>query len=333
MNNFSLRGTFLMFFFLLAFSAMAKLKVVTTTSVFADFIQNIGGTEQLEVKYIVPMGQDPHTYQLTDNDKILLNAADIIFKNGLQYEMSLDDFLKKNTVKAVISVLSDGVTPFPNPKSRYEKDPHAWMSTYNALFYIHNIKKTLINVDASNSMIYEKSYDTYRSALVRLEEELFTFLNKLPMYQRTLITNHRGFAYFARAYNLQTFTLLDIAEEEISSDAFRQLRKQIRVDSVAVFFGENTLKKSNLETFGKEMNCKIGADLYVDALGDAQSPAPTYLQMMRYDAQQIFEGLKEQNTAVSPPSIKETLQPYWWIIFATVLAVAGVLFWHFKRGK
>ncbi len=322
-----------MVLFLLTFSAMAKLKVVTTTSVFADLIQNIGDPELLEVQYIVPMGQDPHTYQLTDKDKTLLNEADIIFKNGLQYETSLDDFLKKNTPKGFIAILSDGVTPFPNPKSRYEKDPHAWMSTYNALFYIHNIKKTLLQVDASHSAIYEKKYDTYRASLVRLEEELFTFLNNLPMYQRTLITNHRGFAYFARAYNLQTFTLLDIAEEEVTTDGLRMLRRQIRADSVAIFFGESTLKKDNLEAFGKEMNCKIGADLYVDALGNAQSPAPTYIQMMRYDAQQIFEGLKEQNTAVSPPSIKETLQPYWWIIVATVLAVLAVLYWHFKRQK
>ena len=44
--------------------AKPALRVVTTSPIFADMIQNVGG-DRVEVKSIVPLGTDPHPFDPT----------------------------------------------------------------------------------------------------------------------------------------------------------------------------------------------------------------------------------------------------------------------------
>ena len=66
-----------------------KLKVVTTTTILADLVRNVGGN-RVEVTTIVPPGTDIHTFQTNPSHSLAISEADVIVSNGF----GLDDFLE-----------------------------------------------------------------------------------------------------------------------------------------------------------------------------------------------------------------------------------------------
>ena len=63
-------------------------KVVTTTTVFADIVQNVGGS-RVAASSIIPPGVGPEDYEPKPDDAKKLADADLIVSNGV----GLDDFL------------------------------------------------------------------------------------------------------------------------------------------------------------------------------------------------------------------------------------------------
>jgi manganese/zinc/iron transport system substrate-binding protein len=71
-----------------------KLKIVTTTSMITDMVQNIGG-DVVEVKGLMGSGVDPHLYKASEGDVSRLFNADVIIYSGLHLEGKLEDIFEK----------------------------------------------------------------------------------------------------------------------------------------------------------------------------------------------------------------------------------------------
>src|SRR5690606_36237525 len=67
-------------------TAPKSIHVVTTSSVFADFIANVGG-ERVQVTSLVPAGADPHTWEPTPREIRAVSTAVIFVYNGLGLEL------------------------------------------------------------------------------------------------------------------------------------------------------------------------------------------------------------------------------------------------------
>ena len=61
--------------------ANGQLAVVATTSIVADIVRQVGGN-LIELKVLLPVGTDPHTYTPSPQELAELTHADIIFANG-----------------------------------------------------------------------------------------------------------------------------------------------------------------------------------------------------------------------------------------------------------
>ena len=62
-----------------------KLNVVTTSNIAADWARNVGG-DRVEVKALLPIGADPHSYQPGARDVADIAAADLVLTIGLSLE-------------------------------------------------------------------------------------------------------------------------------------------------------------------------------------------------------------------------------------------------------
>ena len=58
------------------------LTVVTTNSILDDLLRQVAG-DWVESKVLVGANGDPHTFEPTPRDNVILKNADLIFENGL----------------------------------------------------------------------------------------------------------------------------------------------------------------------------------------------------------------------------------------------------------
>src|SRR5262249_26860753 len=76
------------------FTGTLPIKVVCTAGMVGDLVRNIGGSN-VQVTDLFKPGVDPHTYRATTEDLRLLQAADIVFYNGLHLEGKMGDVLEQ----------------------------------------------------------------------------------------------------------------------------------------------------------------------------------------------------------------------------------------------
>ena len=108
-----------------------------------------------------------------------------------------------------------------------------------------------------------------------------------------LVTSHDAFGYFAAAYGVKVLAPQGIStESEASAADVAALIRQLREQGVRAVFVENVTDPRLLEQIGRETDAGIGGVLYSDALSPAGGSAPTYIAMMRHNAESIAQALQ-----------------------------------------
>src|SRR5262245_44125974 len=140
-------------------------RVVTTFTVIQDIAQNVAG-EAAIVESITKPGAEIHDYQPTPLDVVRAQAADLVLWNGFNLERWFEKFFE-NVKNVPSAVVSDGIAPMGIAEGPYtgKPNPHAWMSPKNALIYIENIRKALVQHDPSRAEIYNKNAAAYAAQI------------------------------------------------------------------------------------------------------------------------------------------------------------------------
>lgn len=84
-----------------------KIKVVTSTQVWADITELVGG-EWVEVSVIVPDNQDPHSYEATARDQLAISEADLVIANGGGYDSFMDQLVAATDTDLIFLKLVEG---------------------------------------------------------------------------------------------------------------------------------------------------------------------------------------------------------------------------------
>src|SRR6266566_932942 len=104
------------------------IKVVTTMSILADMVKNVGG-ERVEAENIIPIGAGPEDYQPTPQDAQKIAGADIIFYNGHGLEEWISDLFTSAAKPGQPQIaVSDGLEAVDVGSADFkEGNPHFWM--------------------------------------------------------------------------------------------------------------------------------------------------------------------------------------------------------------
>ena len=173
-----------------------------------------------------------------------------------------------------------------------EFDPHAWQSLHNAVVYADNIAAALVTADPENADVFEENRAAYAAELEALDAEIREIVAGLPSASRTVVTSHDAFQYFGQEYGLTFIAPQGISTEaEASAKDVARLIEQIRHQGIRAVFIENIGDARLLSRIAEETGAVIGGTLYPGALSGPEGPAPTYLDMMHYNATTLAEAL------------------------------------------
>ena len=291
------------------------IKVVATASMIADMAKEIGGN-LIEVQCVVPIGGDPHIYDPTPGDAQMVAQADLILRNGLTFEGWLTELIENSGTKANNVLVTKGVAAIESLIYENATDPHAWMDAHNGLIYIRNIKEALIELDPDNSIIYQSRYDAYAKRLEELDQYIFERINTIPESKRILITSHDAFQYYGKRYGIRLESVLGTSTDaEVQTADIVRLNRVIKESGIPALFVESTINPKVLEQIASDNHLQIGGKLYSDSIGDKDSPAPSYYDMLKHNTDVIVAALSAPKMYIPQ---QKTTSPYSIIIYILI---------------
>ncbi len=269
------------------------LAVVTTTTVLADMVSNVGG-DLVSVTSLVPRNGDVHTFEPRPSDMGSVARARLLFMNGL----GLDDWMTKTLGNAaqpgtpLVRLAEDfpGVTLLPGEDTS-SANPHLWMDVAYARTYADRIAAALESVDPDHAATYRARNAAYQARLAALDAWVRDQIASVPAANRRIVTFHDAFPYYARAYGL---TVVGVAVpapgQEPSAKYTAQLVDAIRSSNVKAIFSEAQFPARLVDQLASETGAHVVANLYDGSLGDP--PVTSYEALIRWDTQQIVEALR-----------------------------------------
>ena len=270
--------------------ASAKVKVVATFSILGDMVQNIGGNN-IELTTLVGANGDGHVYEPTPADAKSVAAAEVVFVNGLGFEGWIDRLVKASGYKGKVIIATKGIKDL---KFEGELDPHAWQDLSNGRIYIKNIKNALIDVNPKNSDYYKKNFIAYDEILESMDKSTKDRFADISKKNRKVITSHDAFLYFGRAYDIDFRSPVGVTtESEPSAGELAALITEMRKDGIKALFAENITDPRLIKQLAREVSAEIGGTLYSDALSDASEPANTYINMFKYNVNELASVLSK----------------------------------------
>ncbi len=265
-------------------------KVVTTTTVFADLVAAIGGS-RTDVRSIIPAGVGPEDYEPKPADARTLADAQLIVSNGV----GLDDFLNRlltatGSTAAARLVLGEGIPPI---EVEGEPNPHFWLDpTIVKTQYLPKIVESLSALDSADRATFEANAAAYGAQLDALDSELKAEVETIPAPNRKLVTFHDAFPYFARhfGFELVGVVVANVGQEPTPAE-LADLVARVKATGTKAVFSEAQFNPKLSQTLADEAGIhRVVTTLYNDALGPA--PADSYPGMMRWNVQQIVEALR-----------------------------------------
>lgn len=275
------------------------LDVVASTSFLADIAQNVAG-DRFEVQSLVPLDTDPHGFEPTPSDLRSVAGADLLIVNGGGLEGPLLKTLESVGGGARIVDASAGLrsrTPQPGEPALEHggADPHFWLDPVLVKTYVDNIAAAFSAADPAGAQAYAANASAYKARLDELDAWIAKQVARIPTGDRKLVMNHASHGYFADRYGLQVVgTVLPSATtgETPTARQLADLTAAIQRSGVHAIFVEIGENPDLARQIGAETGATVVTGLLDHSLTAPDGPAPTYIDMMKYDTRLIVEALR-----------------------------------------
>ena len=280
-----------MFLVALSLHVVSQITVLCTTTIVGDVVREIAG-DDASVTVLMPVGADPHAFQASPRDAIAVEAADLVFLSGAGLEGSLAPLLQaaRGRVVDLSSELALRQNLLPDEGGF---DPHVWFDPRNVAAWSETIVHVLAMADPDHASVYRARADAYLDELADLDRWIRDRVATVPEEARRLVTDHEAFGYFAELYGFEQIGTIFAGYSTLSEPSARELaalEDAIRAAGVPCLFVGTTIPSDLAERVAADTGTRI-VFLYTCSLSEPGGPAATYLDLMRFDIEQIVEGL------------------------------------------
>jgi len=276
-------------------------KVVATTGIVADLAEAVAGPD-VDIEQVIPDGSSPHDFELSAQDRQVLEEADVLVASGagLEAGIPLDE------VDAAPWELADHcgeLLPFEeagahehaeddhaSDEEHESEDPHVWMDPTRVAEAVPSLAEALAEVDPAGADGYARRARAYARQLEALDNELERTLASIPAAHRELVTSHDSLGYFADRYGFEVVATAfppSGPEAEASAGLIDEVEDAVREHGVPAVFASEEDDPETLRLIADETGVEIEDGLIIESPASAGS----YADMLRRDAELIGAAL------------------------------------------
>jgi zinc transport system substrate-binding protein len=286
-----------------------NVKVVASFYPFYEIVKEIGGNNTI-VSSVIPLGAEPHDWELSPQQIPEIMEADMIvyngigfdawlgqeeqFRNSLLVDVSKDLQLIKIGNKKESKNLGQNEKEHDEHESTY--DPHIWLDPV----LIKNISKTisnaLVKLDPNNTDYYKQNTENFIQKLDALDSLIRKSLANCEL--KDFITFHQAFQYFANRYGLTQHTVSESIspESEILPQQITkiiQLAKDLNIDTI---YSEELKDPRISQTLASEIpNGKVLLLSPIEGINQEEQQKNKnvgYIDKMNMNLENLKQGLK-----------------------------------------
>lgn len=288
-------------------------RAVATVAPLADLVQQVLGDRGTATS-LVPPGAASHSYEPRPDDVAEIEGADAYFGNGLG--------LNEGALALAESALADDAPIVRLGEQALDPDellqvheaghegghahranPHTWLHVPFAMAKVDVIAEVLAEVDPQGAEAYHANARDYREQLRRLHESIAESAATVPEGQRTIVTFHDAYRYFADAYGFEVVGAVQPSDvSEPAPGEVAALIDQIRAADVPAVFGSQTFADDVSAQIAAETGAAYYTGLSDDVLpGNPGDPEHSYMGLMIRNARVIIDGLGGNADLIAEP--------------------------------
>lgn len=271
--------------------------LIATTTVWADVTSAVACGAP--IPSLIPFGADPHSFEPALRDRAVVEHATTIIANGLALEEPLLDLLATARDGGTIVLdMADHVDVITGDDEHDQDehsaddghghatdgDPHIWQDPTRVAGTLDTIATAVAAAG------FPVCTDDYRSELAALDEEIRAMIESIPPDARVMVTSHDSLAYFADRYGMtivgtvipSTSTLAETNAADLAD-----LADAIEANDVPAIFTDDFESTADAEALAQ----RLGVEVVPLITGSLTDDTPTYVDMMRHNAELITNAL------------------------------------------
>lgn len=234
--------------------SMQKFSVATSFYVLGNFVENIGG-DTVSVHVITPSGIEPHDYEPTPSDLIMVGRSKLFIYNGAGFDPWVQKLiLSLNQGSVATLAISEHLNnqKLVREKETNAENPHYWLDPVLAIKEVEIIRDMLIEKNPSAANIYQENARAYIEKLQNLNQEYETGLRSCDLHD--MIVSHDAFAYLGLRYTINTIPIAGISpEDEPSAKKIGEIARVAREKGIRFIFFETAASPKLAETVAREI--------------------------------------------------------------------------------
>lgn len=248
-----------------------RLIVVATLFPLYDFAKNIAGN-CADVTLLLPPGMEPHSFEPTPADMLMLNRADIFIYTNRYMEPWAEKLLKgAQSSRLLVLDASHGVRFMDssiddddvNKHGKGSKpgiqgaDPHIWLDFSIAQKMVDTIAAAFSAKDPANTDIFTRNAEAYKA---RLEELDRSYRKRLADCRKKVFISggHYTFGYLAKSHGLKYSAAYGFSPDaEPTARNLAVITTMLRHEGLDHLFYEELLNPRIADTLAKETGATL----------------------------------------------------------------------------
>ena len=283
-------------------SAQAKLKIVTTTTDYADLARQIGG-DKVDVHSVMKGPENVHNVMAKPTEMVYLNDADLFVHSGLDAEPWRDNLLrgarnpKVNFGQPGWVDMSEGIELKEVPQGKIGRDqgdvhgygnPHFTLNPKIAQRMTVTLLKAMVTADPADAEFFKANAKKLVIDLGKVGQEIREPF--APYAGLKVVTFHKAWEYFADAIPIDIVGTIEPKPSITPSPAqVRQTIDLMRRENVKVVICETY----DDDKLAKYVADQAGAQMIIlpDHVNGIEG-VDTYQKLFHYDTQKLIDAAK-----------------------------------------
>jgi manganese/zinc/iron transport system substrate-binding protein len=282
------------------------LSVVATTGQINAALQKITKGTGVNIKLFCGPGVDPHSFSASTSDVQAMLDADLIVYNGFHLEAKLSEHLHdafKDKAWSMASAFSESARldwvedGEVDPDAPF--DPHIWNHLPAWSKCVTALAARLGETDEVNADKYKTNAEQYVKEILDAHEWAKEKLAKVPEANRTIVSAHDAFNYFANLYGMETLAVLGIGNDpEADIKTMKSVAETICDRKIPAIFMESITNPKVTQALQEACAARdwnvtlVDQPLYSDDIGE-KAPQNTFLGAFKSNVEVISASLSK----------------------------------------